>query len=106
MCIRDSSHPQHALFKRDFNGGCSLFGIVLDEKYTQEDMFGFINALTLYGIGASWGGYESLALPTTGFVTRTAGTGDFGGQMVRIHIGLEDVEDLIADLAQGLRTLK
>lgn len=99
------SHPQHALFQRDFNGGCSLFGIVLDAKYTQEDMFRFINALTLYGIGASWGGYESLALPTTGFVTRTAGTGDFGGQMVRIHIGLEDVKDLIADLAQGLRTL-
>jgi len=99
------SHPQHALFQRDFNGGCSLFGMVLDAKYTQEDMFRFINALTLYGIGASWGGYESLALPTTGFITRSAGTGDFGGQMVRIHIGLEDVKDLIADLAQGLGAL-
>jgi cysteine-S-conjugate beta-lyase len=99
------SHPQHALFQRDFNGGCSLFGMVLDARYTQEDMFRFINALKLYGIGASWGGYESLALPTSGFITRTAGTGDFGGQMVRIHIGLEDVKDLIADLQQGLQTL-
>jgi cystathionine beta-lyase len=99
------SHPQHALFQRDFNGGCSLFGLVLDARYSQEDMFRFVNALTLFGIGASWGGYESLAIPTTGFITRTAGTGDFGGPMLRIHIGLEDVADLIADLRQGLATL-
>ena len=100
------SHPQHALFQRDFRGGCSLFGVVLAAKYNQEDMFRFINALKLYGIGASWGGYESLALPTTGFINRTAGTGDFGGQMLRIHIGLVDVPDLIADRAQGLRELR
>ncbi len=99
------SHPQHALFKRDFTGACSLFGIVLDPRYGQEDMFRFVDSLTLFGIGASWGGFESLALPTTGFITRTAGTGEFGGQTVRIHIGLEDVEDLRADLAQGLRAL-
>jgi cystathionine beta-lyase len=99
------SHPQHALFLRDFSGACSLFGIVLQPHHTPEDMFRFVNALTLFGIGASWGGYESLALPTTGFVTRTAGTGDFGAPVVRIHIGLEDVVDLVADLAQGLRTL-
>lgn len=99
------SHPQHALFKRDFTGGCSLFGVVLDPRYDQGDMFRFVNALQLYGIGASWGGFESLALPTTGFVTRTAGTGDFGGPMLRLHIGLEDTQDLIADLAQGLRVL-
>ena len=96
------SHPQHALFARDFTGGCSLFGVVFQPRYAIEDVFKFINALEFFGIGASWGGYESLALPTTGFVTRTAGTGDFGGPMVRIHIGLEDVGDLCADLAQGL----
>lgn len=99
------SHPQHALFQRDFTGACSLFGIVLDGRYGQEDMFRFVDSLSLFGIGASWGGYESLAIPTTGFITRTAGTGDFGGQTVRIHIGLEDVADLKADLAQGLRAL-
>lgn len=99
------SHPQHALYKRDFKGGCSLFGVVLDPQYDQGSMFRFVNALQLFGIGASWGGYESLALPTTGFVTRTAGTGDFGGPMLRLHIGLEDTKDLIADLAQGLRVL-
>jgi cystathionine beta-lyase len=96
------SHPQHALFARDFTGGCSLFGVVFQPRYAIEDVFKFINALEFFGIGASWGGYESLALPTTGFVTRTAGTGDFGGPMARIHIGLEDVGDLCADLAQGL----
>jgi cysteine-S-conjugate beta-lyase len=99
------SHPQHALFKRDFTGACSLFGIVLDARYSQEEMFRFVDSLSLFGIGASWGGYESLAIPTTGFITRTANTGDFGGQTVRIHIGLEDVADLKADLAQGLRAL-
>lgn len=96
------SHPQHALFQRDFTGGASLFGVVFQPKYTIEDVYRFINALEFFGIGASWGGYESLAIPTTGFVTRTAGTGDFGGPMARIHIGLEDVGDLCADLAQGL----
>jgi cystathionine beta-lyase len=99
------SHPQHALFQRDFTGACSLFGMVLQPRYTQEDLFRFVDGLTLFGIGASWGGYESLAIPSTGFITRTAGTGDFGGQMARIHIGLEEVGDLIADLAQSLARL-
>ena len=60
----------------------------------------------MFGIGASWGGYESLAVPTTGFITRTAGTGKFAGPVVRIHIGLEDVDDLIADLRQGLDVMR
>ena len=99
------SHPQHHLWQRDFTGACSLFGVVLDPRYSQEDMFRFVDGLTLFGIGASWGGFESLAIPTTGFITRTAGTGQFGGPTVRIHIGLEDTADLMADLAQGLRRL-
>jgi cystathionine beta-lyase len=99
------SHPQHDLWRRDFAGACSLFGVVLQPRYSQADLFRFVDSLSLFGIGASWGGYESLAIPTTGFITRTAGTGDFGGPMVRIHIGLEDTADLIADLARGLRGL-
>jgi len=99
------SHPQHALWKRDFTGACSLFGVVFQPRYTVEDVMRFIDSLTLFGIGASWGGFESLALPTTGFITRTAGTGDFGGPMARIHIGLEEPADLIADLEQGLARL-
>jgi cystathionine beta-lyase len=99
------SHPQHALFTRDFRGSCSLFGVVLQPAYTEADLFRLIDSLALFGIGASWGGYESLALPTTGFITRTATSDDLGGQTMRIHIGLEDVADLIADLEQGLATL-
>jgi cystathionine beta-lyase len=96
--------PGHDLWKRDFTGACSLFGVVFDPRYTPEDTHRFVDALTLFGIGASWGGYESLALPTTGFVTRSAG-GDLGGPAVRFHIGLEDIGDLIADLEQALRAL-
>jgi cystathionine beta-lyase len=99
------SHPQHHLWKRDFTGACSLFGVVFQPRYGVEDVARFIDALTLFGIGASWGGFESLAILTTGTVTRTAGTGDFGGPMARIHIGLEEPTDLIADLAQGLARL-
>jgi cystathionine beta-lyase len=99
------SHPQHALFRRDFSGACSLFGVVFQPRYTVEDVSRFIDALSLFGIGASWGGFESLAILTTGNVTRTAGTGDFGGPICRIHIGLEEPADLIADLEQGLARL-
>ncbi len=96
--------PGHDLWKRDFTGACSLFGVVFDPRYTPEDTHRFVDALTLFGIGASWGGYESLALPTTGFVTRT-GSSDLGGPAVRFHIGLEDTGDLIADLEQALHAL-
>jgi cystathionine beta-lyase len=99
------SHPQHALFRRDFTGACSLFGVVFQPRYTVEQVMRFIDSLALFGIGASWGGYESLAILTTGNVTRTAGTGDFGGPMARIHIGLEEPADLIADLEQALGRL-
>lgn len=99
------SHPQHALWKRDFTGACSLFGVVFQPKYSVEDVMRFIDSLELFGIGASWGGYESLCILTTGNVTRTAGSGDFGGNMARIHIGLEDPADLMADLTQALGKL-
>ena len=97
--------PGHALWKRDFSGACSLFGVVFDARFTPADTHRFVDALALFGIGASWGGYESLALPTTGFVTRSAGNGDLGGPAVRFHIGLEDPADLIADLTQALPAL-
>jgi cystathionine beta-lyase len=75
-------------------------------SFTPAATHRFVEALDLFGIGASWGGYESLAVPTTGFVTRTAGGAGFAGPVVRIHIGLEDVEDLIADLETGLAALR
>ncbi|MBK1659246.1 cystathionine beta-lyase [Paracraurococcus ruber] len=98
-------HPQHDLFRRDFSGACSLFGLVFQPRFALEDVYRFIDALTLFGIGASWGGFESLCIATTGNITRTAGSGDFGGPMCRIHIGLEEPADLIADLAQALARL-
>jgi len=97
--------PGHAIWKRDFTGACSLFGIEFKPDYSVENTHAFVEALALFGIGASWGGFESLALPTTGFVTRTA-SAKFAGPLVRLHIGLEDVPDLIADLEQGLAALR
>ena len=97
--------PGHDLWKRDFTGACSLFGIVFQPEFSPQATRRMVDALTLFGIGASWGGFESLALPTTGFLSRTAETGDFGGAAVRIHIGLEDTDDLIADLGQAMSVL-
>ena len=97
--------PGHELWKRDFTGACSLFGVVFDPAISVQATRRMVDALTLFGIGASWGGYESLALPSTGFLSRTANTGDFGGAVIRFHIGLEDTDDLIADLAQAFGAL-
>ncbi len=96
----------HELWRRDFSGACSLFGVVFKPEYSAEATHVLVERLDLFGIGASWGGYESLALPTTGFVTRTAGTGTFAGPVVRFHIGLEDPADLIADLERGLAAMR
>jgi cystathionine beta-lyase len=96
----------HNIWKRDFSGACSLFGVVFKPEYSAEATHKMIESLDLFGIGASWGGYESLALPTTGFQTRTAGTGKFGGPVVRFHIGLENPADLVADLEKGLAVLR
>jgi cystathionine beta-lyase len=98
--------PGHDLWRRDFTGACSLFGIEFRPSFTPAATHRFVEALDLFGIGASWGGFESLAVPTTGFVTRSAGSRPFAGPVVRMHIGLEDVEDLIADLAKGLAALR
>ncbi len=98
--------PGHALWKRDFTGACSLFGVEFQPRYSDLATQAMIDSLELFGIGASWGGYESLVLPTTGHVTRTAGTGHFAGPVVRFHIGLEDVADLVADLDRGMAVLR
>jgi cysteine-S-conjugate beta-lyase len=98
--------PGHDLWKRDFTGASSLFGIVFQPEFSQDSVHAMAEALQLFGKGASWGGFESLALPTTGFITRTAGTGAFGGEMMRLHIGLEDTRDLKADLEHGLAVLR
>jgi cysteine-S-conjugate beta-lyase len=100
------SCPGHEFYLRDFSGSCGLFGIVYQPGFTAADVVRMIDGLELFGIGASWGGYESLVLPTTGTIRRSAGTGVFEGEMARFHIGLENVDDLIADLQQGLAILR
>jgi cysteine-S-conjugate beta-lyase len=91
--------PGHEYWARDFSGATGLFSVVLngggDAARTR-----LVEGLELFGIGYSWGGFESLALPAD--PVRTAARPDFEGPLVRLHIGLEDADDLIADLAAGL----
>ena len=95
----------HAIWKRDFLGASGLFGVVL-QPASKEAVYAFIDALDLFGIGASWGGFESLIQPAYPERTRTATRWHAEGPLVRLHIGLEDPQDLIADLAQGLDQLR
>ncbi len=94
----------HELWKRDFNGGASLFGVVFDPKYSREQVYAMVDNLALFGIGASWGGYESLALPAGDNIGRHFGSTYKPGEVVRFHIGLEDTADLIADLTASMET--
>jgi cystathionine beta-lyase len=96
--------PGHALWKRDFEGAASLFGVVL-RPVEEAAVRAFVNALRLFGIGSSWGGYESLVTAPRPQKLRTATRWNPGGPTIRLHIGLEDPEDLIADLAQALARL-
>jgi cystathionine beta-lyase len=98
------SHPQHAIWKRDFTGACGLFSMVL-KPVPQKAVYAFLDELELFGIGASWGGYESLAIPFDVTPIRTATKWAPGGPTVRFHIGLEAVEDLCADLDRGFKAM-
>jgi cystathionine beta-lyase len=98
------SHPGHALCKRDFTGASGLFSAVL-KPVPQKAVYAFLDTLELFGIGASWGGYESLAIPFDCTAVRTATRWQPGGPTVRFHIGLEAVEDLLADLDRGFAAL-
>lgn len=93
--------PGHAIWARDFRGSTGLFSIVLAGG-GEAERAAFIDALRLFGIGYSWGGFESLALPVDPAKYRTARAWEAEGPLVRLHIGLETAEDLIADLEQGL----
>jgi cystathionine beta-lyase len=98
------SHPGHAIWKRDFTGASGLFSMVL-KPVPRPAYFAFLDTLELFGIGASWGGYESLAIPFDCGPIRSATKWEPGGPTVRFHIGLEAVEDLIADLERGFAAL-
>ena len=98
--------PGHALWKRDFTGACGLFGVVLKEGVSDRALCAMIDGLELYGIGSSWGGFESLIVPFDPRETRTATQWTYKGPCFRIHAGLENVEDLIADLEEGFERLR
>lgn len=99
------SDPGHAIWKRDFSGAASLFGVVL-KPVADEAVAAMINALKLFGIGSSWGGFESLAIRANPGTYRTATRWAPGGPLLRLHIGLEDPDDLIADLEVGFAQLQ
>jgi cystathionine beta-lyase len=93
--------PGHEYWKRDFAGSSGLFGVVLNggDAAARDRL---IDSLELFGIGFSWGGFESLASPADTDKLRTASPRDFGGPVLRLHVGLEDPADLIADLERAL----
>lgn len=95
------SDPGHMLWKRDMTGGCGLFGFIF-RGWSEDQAKQFIDGLSLFGIGASWGGFESLAILAHVRNGRTAVPWIAEGPLIRLHIGLEDVDDLIADLEASL----
>lgn len=95
--------PGHALWKRDMTGASGLFGFIL-KSYSHKAVANMLDGMELYGMGASWGGFESLILPA--HMVRTAKPWDAKGPTLRIHAGLEDPDDLVRDLERGLERLR
>ena len=95
--------PGHAIWKRDFTGAAGLFSVIFNARYSEVQTDAFIDALQLFKIGYSWGGANSLCVPYRMQTMRKEWTQ--AGQLVRLNIGLEDPQDLIADLEQALRVL-
>jgi len=98
------SDPGHKLWRRDFTGAPGLFSIVL-KPVAHEKLAAMLDGLDLFGMGYSWGGFESLILPFDPRTYRTATTWNEEGPALRLHVGLEDVEDLKADLEAGFARL-
>lgn len=102
--------PGHALWQRDFTGASGLFSVVLSRDVSWEQVDAFLRALKLYGLGYSWGGFESLCAPHRPQAERTGSTwprpGIGEGFVLRFHAGLEDPGDLIADIDQALHAMK
>jgi len=94
------SDPGHAIWKRDFTGASGLFSIVL-RPASQKVVDALLDAVKLFGMGFSWGGFESLVIPFDCAGYRTATQWAPGGPTLRLHIGLENVADLKADLERG-----
>ena len=98
-------HPGHAIWRRDFSGSSGLFSVVL-KPAPRAAVAAMVDGLELFGIGASWGGYESLVIPFDCTPYRTATRWNPGGPTLRFSIGLEDLEDLKEDLDRGFTRLR
>ena len=96
--------PGHELWQRDFTGSSGLFGFLLP-PVSRTALAAMLDDLELFGMGYSWGGYESLLIPTDPRPIRTATAWTADGQLMRMHVGLEHTDDLIADLEAGFRRL-
>jgi cystathionine beta-lyase len=96
--------PGHAIWKRDYLGASGLFGVEL-EPCSESQLAAFIDSLQLFALGYSWGGFESLVVPQNIHKARTVRPWS-GGPLIRLHIGLEEPDDLCADLEQGLARLR
>lgn len=98
------SHPQHDLWKRDFVGASGLFSVIL-KPVEKPALAAMLDGLKLFGMGFSWGGYESLVIPFDPTGYRSATRWEAEGPALRFHIGLEDIDDLKADLEAGFQRL-
>jgi len=98
-------HPDHGLWKRDFTGSSGLFSVVL-KPVSEAAVAAMLDGLELFGLGYSWAGFESLVVPVECASRRTATRFAPGGPMVRFSVGLEDIEDLKADLERGFARLR
>ena len=98
--------PSHELWKRDFTGACGLFGVLL-KPFPEKALAAMLDDLAYYGMGASWGGFESLILLTDPAAIRVATKErwETAGPTLRIHAGLEDIDDLIDDLEKGFERM-
>lgn len=105
LCPALPGDPSHALWLRDCSGANGLLTVELADAYTEADADRLVDSLRLFGIGASWGGFESLVIPVQLGASRSLPDTTRRGPMLRLHIGLEDPEDLIADLERGLSAL-
>ena len=97
-------HPGHAIWQRDYTGASGLFSVILHPA-SREAVAAMLDSLKLFGLGFSWGGFESLVVPSDPSPNRTATKWKAEGPALRFHIGLEDVGDLKADLAAGVDRL-
>jgi cystathionine beta-lyase len=96
--------PGHETWKRDFSGAGGLFSVLFDERYTEAQIDRFVDTLELFGLGYSWGGANSLVMPYRMSAIRRDWQGK--GLLVRFNIGLEDTDDLIADIERALEQLQ